>query len=132
MTRVEMSPFKKKVITVIQAIPKGRVVSYGQVAAYIGVPRAARQVGWVLRQMEETVSLPWWRVVNNTGRISIEGNLHNDKTLQKNLLEQEGVQVADDFTFPIEIYRFHAGEALLKQWHLSDTYREKVIAKYGL
>lgn len=126
------SEFTKKVISVIQSIPYGRVVSYGQVAAYVGVPRGARQVGWTLRSLEETVDIPWWRVVNNTGRISIEGNLHNDKTLQKKLLEQEGIIVNDDFTFAIEAYRFKADSALLKQWQLSETYRQKVLEKYGL
>ena len=54
----------------MQHIPYGRVVSYGQVAAYVGVPRGARQVGWTLRRLED-IDIPWWRVINNEGRISI-------------------------------------------------------------
>ena len=77
---MNLSNFTQKVIEVVQSIPLGKVVSYGQVAVYIGVPRAARQVGWTLRGIEESVSLPWWRVINNKGRISIEGNLHNEVT----------------------------------------------------
>lgn len=126
------SPFAKKVIQVIQSIPKGKVVSYGQVAAYIGIPRAARQVGWILRSLEEGVSMPWWRVVNNTGRISIEGNLHNDKELQKKLLQQEGVAVNDDYILNIEKYRFIADNELLVKWQLPKEYREKILEKYGL
>ena len=126
------SPFTQKVIQVIQSIPKGKVISYGQVAAYIGIPRAARQVGWILRSLEDGVSMPWWRVVNNTGRISIEGNLHNDKELQKKLLQQEGVAVNEDYILNIEKYRFIADNELLVKWQLPKEYREKILEKYGL
>ncbi len=127
-----LSQFAHKVIHVVQSIPFGKVVSYGQVAVYIGVPRAARQVGWTLRSLEETVSIPWWRVVNNVGRISIDSNLHNDKMLQKKLLEQEKIFINDDYTFAIEQYRFKADNEQLKKWGLSEEYREKVLVKYGL
>ena len=126
------SPFTQKVITVLQSVPYGKVVSYGQVAVYIGVPRAARQVGWTLRSIEEENLIPWWRVVNNAGRISIDGNLHNDKPLQKKLLEQEGIEIKEDYTFDIEKYRFKAPIELLKKWELPENYREVVLTKYGL
>jgi len=126
------SPFAKKVIQVIQSIPRGKVVSYGQVAAYIGIPRAARQVGWILRGLEEGVNMPWWRVINKTGRISIEGNLHNDKELQRKLLQQEGVAVNEDYILNIEKYRFIADNELLVKWQLPKEYREKILEKYGL
>ena len=125
-------PFAKKVIQVIQSIPRGKVVSYGQVAAYIGIPRAARQVGWILRGLEEGVHMPWWRVINKTGRISIEGNLHNDKELQRKLLQQEGVAVNEDYILNIEKYRFIADNELLVKWQLPKEYREKILEKYGL
>jgi methylated-DNA-protein-cysteine methyltransferase related protein len=127
-----ISQFTQKVIAVVQAVPKGNVVSYGQVATYIGVPRAARQVGWTLRGIEQSVDLPWWRVINNTGRISIEGNINNDKLMQKKLLEADGVEVHDDYTLDIETYRFKAPMELLKKWELPESYREKVLVKYGL
>ena len=126
------SQFTQKVITVIQAVPFGTVVSYGQVAAYVGVPRAARQVGMTLRNLEESVSLPWWRVINNAGRITIKGNLHNTPDIQRKLLQHEGIMVGDDFTVDIEHYRFKAGNELLKTWKLSGHYRELVLSKYGL
>ncbi len=126
------SEFTRKVIAVIQSIPYGKVVSYGQVAVYIGVPRAARQVGWILRSLDDTINIPWWRVVNNKGRISIEGNLHNDKIMQRKLLQNEGVEVADDYTFDIEKYRFIADNELLEKWSLPKEYREKVTEKYGI
>jgi methylated-DNA-protein-cysteine methyltransferase-like protein len=126
------SEFTQKVITVVQSVPQGNVVSYGQVAAYIGVPRAARQVGWTLRNLEADVSLPWWRVINNAGRITIKGNFHNTPDIQRKLLQADGVVVTEDFTINIEVYRFKASNELLKTWKLSDTYREQVLTKYGL
>ncbi len=126
------SQFTQKVITVIQAVPAGRVVSYGQVAAYVGVPRAARQVGMTLRNLEDAISLPWWRVINNAGRITIKGNMQNTPDIQRKLLQSEGIIVTNDFTLDIEHYRFRASNELLQAWKLSDSYREIVLAKYGL
>lgn len=124
-----MSPFKEKIMQVVQMVPHGKVVSYGQVAAYIGVPRGARQVGWTLRTLEG-VDIPWWRVVNNSGRISIQGNLYNDKHVQKKLLESEGIVVSKDFTFPIEQYRFIASDKALRSLQLDEKYIEMVHQKY--
>jgi methylated-DNA-protein-cysteine methyltransferase-like protein len=59
-----------------------QVVSHGQVAAYIGTPRAARQVGWAMRSLEGTPSFPWWRVLNSAGRLTIKGNQFNTAQLQ--------------------------------------------------
>lgn len=125
-----MSPFKQRVIDVVNQIPYGKVVSYGQVAAYVGVPRGARQVGWVLRQIEESVKLPWWRVINNTGRISIDGNLYSDKHLQKKLLEQEGIQIQEDFKLDIDHYRFIATDEQLKKFALEEEYINMLHGKY--
>ncbi len=87
----------------MQSIPKGKVVSYGQVAAACGSPRSARQVGGILRSLD---SLPWWRVVNAKGFLSIRGNWEADKDLQKNLLEQEGMQVSKEFTLDMSEYQW--------------------------
>ena len=101
-----MSLFKQNVIKAVSLVPKGKVASYGQVAAWIGQPRAARQVGGTLRSIEENAKVPWWRVVNNAGVISIKGAKYATKELQKSLLEKEGVKVQKDFTLDIEKYRF--------------------------
>ena len=99
------SPFKQKVIEVVSKIPHGKVASYGQVALYVGFPRGARQVGWILREFGDN-KVPWWRVINKSGVISIKGNWNADKDLQKKLLEAENVEVLDDFKVKIEKYRF--------------------------
>ncbi len=68
-------------------IPRGKVASYGQVAAAAGHPGSARQVAWALRG-SDGAGLPWQRVIGSGGRILLpgEGGLH-----QRLLLELEGV-----------------------------------------
>lgn len=125
-----MTPFKDKVIQIVCSVPRGKVVSYGQVAAYAGLPRVAREVGWVMSELGEVT--PWWRVVNNKGYISIRGNLTADKERQASLLILEGVPVDEDFRLPIEDYRFKPNEAQLKEFHLDRSYIQTLISKYGI
>lgn len=123
-----MSKFKSGVIRIVNLVPYGKVVSYGQVALYLGVPRAARQVGWILNGLEEKVSVPWWRVVNNTGRISIKGSKYSANE-QRGLLEGEGVKVSDELTFDIEEYRFVPDENFIKSLNLDPAYLEMIADK---
>jgi methylated-DNA-protein-cysteine methyltransferase-like protein len=125
-----MSEFKKRVIQIVNDIPSGHVMSYGQVAAYAATPRAARQVGWILNQLEGRIMVPWWRVVNNEGRISIKGTTIYTPQLMKELLEQEGVLVKDDLTFDMKKYRYIATEEDLERWGLDERYIELVNLKY--
>ena len=101
-----MSTFREQVILYIQSIPAGKVISYGQAAAAAGSPRAARQVGGILRALSRESGVPWWRVINNQGVISIKGHFEATKELQKNLLQKEGVLVRDGFSIEIEKYRY--------------------------
>jgi len=98
--------FKQKVIDIVKKIPHGRVMSYGQVAAWVGSPRAARQVGFVLRGYEGFGDVPWWRVVNSRGILSIKGNLLSTKEVQKNKLLSEGVIVSEGFMLDMKVYQF--------------------------
>lgn len=123
-----MSDFSKKVIEIVRQIPYGKVASYGQIALYCGMPRAAREVGWTLRLVKE--DMPWWRVVNNEGRISIDGNRDADKNLQSKLLRAEGIEVKGDYTFEIEKYRWIMPFDQLKKLQLSEEYIQKVMGKY--
>lgn len=125
-----MSEFKDKIIHVIRWVPRGKVISYGQIAIYIGVPRAARQVGWTMGKFGGKVDIPWWRVVNNAGRISIRGSLYNDKSLQRKLLETEGIEISDDYTFDIDMYRFYPTMELLKEIELDKEYLHMLQEKY--
>ena len=102
-----MENFRTSVIAYIKKVPKGKVVSYGQVAAACGHPRAARQVGGILRAADvETEKIPWWRVVNNQGIISIKGSWTATKELQRELLRKDGVKVSEDYILDINKYRY--------------------------
>lgn len=107
--------FKEKIVKIIHAIPKGKLVSYGQVAAAVGSPRAARQVGWMLHTLDGNNSVPWWRVINNLGYISIKGNFMSTPLTQKKFLEDEGIEVSDDMQIDIEKYRYHFSPALMEK-----------------
>ncbi|MBB6478620.1 MGMT family protein [Spirochaeta isovalerica] len=85
-----MNEFTEKVIRIISSIPEGKVVSYGQIAALAGNNRAARQVSWILRSSSGKYNLPWHRVVNGKGIISLPE--HDGGNLQRELLENEGVE----------------------------------------
>jgi methylated-DNA-protein-cysteine methyltransferase-like protein len=80
--------FTQLAVGIIGSIPEGRVASYGQVAALAGNPRGARQVARILHSLSGKKGLPWHRVINAKGMISLNGEGGN---LQKSLLEAEGV-----------------------------------------
>jgi methylated-DNA-protein-cysteine methyltransferase related protein len=127
-----MTDFQQAVLNVVRIVPQGKVVSYGQVAAYVGTPRAARQVGWTMRSLEGAPNFPWWRVLNNAGRISIKGNQFNTAKLQKDLLESEDVEVNSDFTLSMAKYRFRPTADQLSGLKLDPEYIKNVLVKYGL
>ncbi len=77
-----------RVYAVLARVPPGRVVTYGQIALAIGLPRGARTVGWALRQCPP--ELPWHRVVNVQGAISGGGHAEY-AALHRRLLEDEGI-----------------------------------------
>jgi len=85
-----MEDFTQQVIQIIQNIPKGKVMTYGQVASAAGNPWGARQVSRILHTMTGKYDLPWHRVINSKGTISLlgQGALH-----QAQLLVDEGVGV---------------------------------------
>jgi len=76
------------IVRAVKAIPRGKVASYGQVAALAGLPRRARLVGRVLANLPPDSKVPWHRVVNARGEISLEGE---SAARQRRLLTAEGV-----------------------------------------
>jgi methylated-DNA-protein-cysteine methyltransferase-like protein len=82
--------FFEEVYRVVDMIPSGRVATYGQIAAYLGNPRAARTVGWALSSLPERMDVPWHRVINSLGRISgpARGRRASE---QRAMLEEEGI-----------------------------------------
>lgn len=104
--------FKDKVYEKVSAVPRKKLVSYGQVAAACGSPRAARQVGWMLRLLDGNNSVPWWRVINSAGEISIKGNFISTPLAQKKLIESEGIPVSQDFKIDLEKFRYYYSPTL--------------------
>lgn len=75
---------------VVQKIPEGRVATYGQIAALAGLAGGARQVGFALAALAEETELPWQRVINARGEVSLRREPGRDG-YQRHLLEEEGV-----------------------------------------
>ena len=95
--------FQQRIWQIVAAIPYGHVATYGDVARLAGSPRAARQVGGVLSRLPEGTTLPWHRVVNRHGTISMQG----DSLLrQRDALEAEGIEVSDEGQLDLETYRW--------------------------
>ena len=86
--------FRAAIYAMVCCIPSGRVAAYGQVAAWIGHPRAARQVGFALSALEPGTTVPWWRVIRSSGQIALQGD-PNRGPRQSQLLIQEGVEIND-------------------------------------
>lgn len=83
--------FTNRVYDMVRRVPHGRVVSYGGIAAMLGHPRAARGVGNALHALDDETDVPWWRVINRNGEISIRSVPHAPQ-LQRALLRREGVR----------------------------------------
>jgi methylated-DNA-protein-cysteine methyltransferase-like protein len=94
------SSWQRTVWRAVQLVPRGRVTTYGDVAAFVGHPARARQVGGALGALPvagvDSVPVPWHRVVNARGFLSIRGSFVGKDT-QRALLLAEGVDVDDAF-----------------------------------
>ncbi len=100
-----MSRFFEQVYQLVSLIPAGKVASYGQVAALLGAPHAARTVGWALHGLPEGTQVPWQRVINYRGRITNTSSPHS-AALQRALLEAEGIRFGADDRVDMEVYRW--------------------------
>jgi methylated-DNA-protein-cysteine methyltransferase-like protein len=92
--------FYQRVIEIIKNIPEGKVATYGQIAAYAGNPRAARQVAYILHSSSGKENLPWHRVVNSKGGISLKPRRGYE--LQKQLLKEEGITFKENDCIDLE------------------------------
>ena len=94
--------FSENVISIIKNIPRGKVISYGQVAAIAGNYKAARQVSWILKNSSEKQNLPWHRVISSRGTISLP--YHMGGIIQEGLLKNEGVLFTEKGTVQKEFF----------------------------
>src|SRR5215471_3321831 len=93
------------VYALVRQVPPGKVVTYGQVAALLGQPRAARAVGYALRFLPAGMDVPWHRVINHRGQISPR-TPPESPLLQRLLLEEEGVRFDAEGRVDFSIYRW--------------------------
>lgn len=82
--------FTQRIKHLIRSIPRGTVATYGQIAAMAGSPLGARQVAYILHSSSRKDKLPWHRVINSKGTISLKPNYGYE--VQRGLLMKEGIR----------------------------------------
>lgn len=97
----DVETFRKNVYSVLEAVPFGRVLTYGQVAWLVGMPNHSRWVGRVLRGVPEELHLPCHRIVNSSGRTAPHW------AAQKTLLEAEGVTFRKNGCVDMKKHQWH-------------------------
>ena len=102
-----MKNFKQKVWEIVGRIPRGKVMSYGQIAAVAGYPRNARMVGYALHAIPDSGRIPWQRVVRKDGSLA---DFSDDGSRQYQLLKAEGVVFTLERKVDMEQYRWEAWE----------------------
>jgi methylated-DNA-protein-cysteine methyltransferase-like protein len=91
----DLSGFNARVYALVAEVPEGMVTTYGALAAALGDPRKAREVGWALKATPEDLDVPCHRVVNREGQLS-GGWAFGGPEVQRHLLELEGVDFLED------------------------------------
>lgn len=79
----------ERIWNTIRDIPPGSVANYGQIAEIAGIPRGARQVGYALRQLPKGHDVPWFRVIQSSGKIAFEPGSRAFKEQAKRLAEED-------------------------------------------
>ncbi|CAI8338909.1 MAG: DNA base-flipping protein [Synechococcus sp. MIT S9220] len=115
MTAPRRNAFDQRVRVVVAFIPEGRLSTYGQVADWIGAYGCARQVGWALRRLCLPSRIPWQRVVNAQGRISMSLSREGSDWMQRELLIAEGIPVDQDGRLPLKRFLWSPDEGQLAE-----------------
>ena len=93
--------FDRRVFVMVSRIPDRQLATYGQIAELIGAWGCARQVGWALRRLTLPSEVPWHRVVNSKGRISMSLSREGSDWMQRELLIAEGIPVDEQGRLPL-------------------------------
>lgn len=93
MGNSKMEEFTQNIYTILSYMEKGKLITYGQLASQAGYPAHSRHVGKILARLPKETRLPWFRVVNSQGKISLQGDAF---IRQKKLLEEDGIKITDD------------------------------------
>ena len=92
------------IYAVVSLIPRGRVATYGQVARLAGLPGHARVVGYALHALRDGTGVPWQRVVNAKGIISLRRDGSGHDILQRLILRREGVRFDRRGVIDLEVF----------------------------
>lgn len=109
MASEQPETFYDRVYEFVRQVPPGRVVTYGQVALELGAPAAARAVGYALHNLPGTSNVPWWRVVNASGGISL-GHRGPAADFQREQLEAEGIYFNFEGKMRLREYRWFSAQ----------------------
>ena len=101
----KMVSFRQRVYAVVRTVPSGALTTYGDVAAALGNPRLARQVGWALSALPSDTDVPWQRVINAKGSISFRGQFGRAEE-QRIRLASEGVDFDESGRCDLENHRW--------------------------
>ena len=115
MTSPQHSSFDQRVRAVVVFIPQGHLSTYGQVADWIGAYGCARQVGWALRRLSLPSPIPWQRVVNAQGRISMSLSREGTDWMQRELLISEGIPVDRQGRLPLKRFLWSPDEGQIAE-----------------
>lgn len=105
-SRSEATAFDRRVRALVARIPPGRLVTYGQIAELIGAWGHARQVGWALRRLQLNTAIPWHRVVNARGCISMTPSREGSDWIQRQRLLEEGIPVDPEGRLPLRSHQW--------------------------
>lgn len=108
----ELSPLFQRSIRVIHAIPNGKVSTYSALAELIEAPGCARHISYILSSSSQKYELPWHRVINSKGRISLP--VHSGYFRQKKILEAEGIQFESE-KIELNIYMWKPTKKYIRQ-----------------
>src|SRR5436190_19972950 len=103
MALVDTEVYRKPVYDLVRQIPKGSVMTYGQIAHMLGEGYTARTIGYVMHGSPDDV--PWQRVINSQGKCST-GRLTIPLNLQQELLEAEGIEFKASGKCDLGIYQW--------------------------
>jgi methylated-DNA-protein-cysteine methyltransferase-like protein len=123
-----VSEFNDKVYEIVRRIPYGRVMTYGQIAGLLGIPRAARAVGWALHAVPSEANVPCQRVVNRYGGLASGYGWGGQAAHRLDLLA-EAVEISDEFTVDLKKYQWWPDESELLGMALSPYKRDELDQK---
>ena len=82
---------RERIYEQVRRVPRGKVATYGQIAMLAGLEGQARQVGYAMAAVPSSSAVPWHRVINAQGRVSMRSEGPGGTIIQQQLLEREGV-----------------------------------------